>query len=189
VLGDVVDAVADVGLGGAALAPDLGQSRGDAAKVDVEDELLVREVAVNVAVLVLEVDRGHAPRGRVGAVGVDVLGDAAPFPGEQLDVVTGPLHGIDTAVLGGPGPVGLGSNTTLVVVLERGVGKGVVTVVRQDGRALFLAVEDALAILGGVAGVKGWLVPRRVVPLLVKVNLAIVGPVLTVCPAVVRVSI
>jgi hypothetical protein len=183
-LGDVVDAGGDLGLGSAALAPDLGQGRGNAAKVDVEDNALVGKVVVNVAVAVLEEDRGHSPGVRVGRLGGNVGGHVSPLPGEELDVVAGPLHGVDATVLGGPRTLGLGRDAALVVVLVRGVLVAVVTVARQDARPLADAVQNALAVLWRVVGVNGGLVPGGVVPLLVDVNLAIVGPVLAIGPPV-----
>ena len=92
----------------------------------------------------------------------------------------------NTTVLGGPGAIGLSGNATLVVVLERRVGETVVAVVRQDLGGLTLTVKNTLAILGRVVGVKGGLVPWRVVPLLIEVDFTIVGPVLTIGPAIYR---
>lgn len=92
----------------------------------------------------------------------------------------------NTTVLGGPGAIGLSGNATLVVVLERRVGEAVVAVVRQDSGGLALTIKYTLAILGRVVGVKGRLVPWRVVPLLVEVDFTIVGPVLTIGPAIYR---
>lgn len=72
-------------------------SNGVAAEVDVENEALVVEVFVDVAVGALEVDSRSAPSSSVG-VGrgqVGRLGTAGPVV--QLNVVAGPLNGVYTS--------------------------------------------------------------------------------------------
>lgn len=74
--------------------PVSGSANGVAAEVDVENEALVGEVLVDVAVGALEVDSRSAPSSsiRVGRGEVRRLGTSGPVV--QLDVVAGPLDGI-----------------------------------------------------------------------------------------------
>lgn len=93
VLGHVVDAV---GLVRARLAaqPLFRHTGRVAAEVEVEDHSLVRKVAVDVAVSVLDLgDRGAPGRG-IGGVVVDVARCFMIVPPVQLDGLAGPFHGV-----------------------------------------------------------------------------------------------
>ena len=80
----------------------------------------------------------------------------------------------------------VGGDAALVVPLVGRVGVAVVAVVGQDVAALASTIQQARARVGGVAHVKGRLVPLSIVPRLVDVDLAVDGPVLTVGPAGMR---
>ena len=70
-----------------------------ATKRRVEDEIVVFEMVVDVA-RAGELRRGLAPRGGVGLLGFDVLGDFGAGEKPDLDGLGGPLGGVDAAAVG-----------------------------------------------------------------------------------------
>lgn len=127
----------------------------DAAEVDVEDEPLIREVAVDIAEVVGNQDGRRAPRARVGLVAVHVDGRVGVGPREELDGLGRPLHGVDAPVAGAPGIFVRGSRGTALVVPDAAVR--VAVAVGDEGGLPGLA-NSAGAVLRGVIGVNGRLV-------------------------------
>ena len=180
VVEDVV--VAGVGLGGAGgvAAPDALLAGPVAAKGRVKDDLLLLEVAGNVAAG--EARDGGAKVGRVGGGGGRAadgeLGGHVGAAGKEPDGdgVRGKLHGIDAAFVGvEAGAVGVGGGG-----LERAAGRAAVGTAVDRRRAVG---EDGVALGAGLGhgaagrGVQGDGVGGLAVDALDDVDLAAGGPV------------
>lgn len=168
--------------GGLAFAtPDSIISGKHTTHADVNDESLVLEVAVDVAGIVGDQHAGSAPGGGVRGVGVDVVRNRAPSPGEELDVIVGPLNSVDTAIGGAVGVRGGGRGcATLVGIL---VGRLLITVGRVHLGSLASRADEALALFRGLVGVSGGLVDLVKVPAFEPIELSLRGPRRTVRPA------
>ncbi|KJR82932.1 uncharacterized protein SPSK_10589 [Sporothrix schenckii 1099-18] len=111
-----------------------------AAKVNVEDNVLLGDVRVDVAVGLADVRPRDAPARRIGVGATNVVGQvgAAVLPAPNLDGVASPLDGIDATVGVGKGAGGCCrasrflDGATSAGVLNGWIVDGVVTVGTQD---------------------------------------------------------
>lgn len=91
-VGHVIDTLVLLGLSLARLAPE-AVGTGNTAKGDVKNKLLRGKVVVDVAFIVLYIERGRAPVGGVRVLRVNVGRRRTGVPGKKLQIVVGPFHG------------------------------------------------------------------------------------------------
>lgn len=139
---------------------------------------------VDVAKIVPSHQGRLSPARGVGARGANVGGDRAAGKGEDLEVLRGPLDGVDAGVRSAAtGAALVLDGTTLVEPLRGRVLVEVVAVVGEDSSVLIGGIENAGSVGGRLVGVEGSPVEGVVVPVLHNIQLTDRGPRVSISPA------